>query len=238
MSFNCRSIRNKVPDVLSFMKENDIDIAFLQETWINQGDASVLAEIRDYGYQVISQRRKSSDIGGGVGVIYKHGVDIKKSDTKCKHKTFECLVSSLKLNGGNAKIVNIYRTPYSKNHRVTPKMFLAEFTSLLDEFTQFNGKLILTGDFNLHLEDTKDFYAQKFKSTLEQYALTQLIDKPTHEEGGILDLLITAQNIKTTDQDSLTDVAIHEDTFGSDHHPIIFSLPKCMTGTTEQKRTI
>ena len=232
MSFNCRSIRNKIPDVLCFMQESHIDIGLLQETWINQGDTSVLAEIRDYGYHVISQRRTTSDKGGGVAVMFRHGVDIKKSTVRNKYHSFELCISTLKLNGGIAKIVNLYRTPYSKNHRVTIKTFLAEFTKLLDEITQFTGTLIFTGDFNLHMENTTDSYVQQFNSILQQYALTQIIDKPTHEEGGTIDLLIT------TKDGSISNVNINQDKFGSDHHPILFCMKRPRSSLSAPKTTI
>ena len=38
VTFNCRSIRNKTQEILSYLDENNVDIAVLQETWLNRGD--------------------------------------------------------------------------------------------------------------------------------------------------------------------------------------------------------
>ena len=37
LSFNCRSIRNKVTELTSKLDELDIDICMLQETWLSRG---------------------------------------------------------------------------------------------------------------------------------------------------------------------------------------------------------
>ena len=69
MSFNTRSIRNKIQETTEYLKDNNIQIAFVQETWLNAGDNSILAEINDYGYNIITQNRTQRDTGGGVAVL-------------------------------------------------------------------------------------------------------------------------------------------------------------------------
>ena len=47
------------------------------------------------------------------------------------------------------------------------------------------------GDLNVHLENPDDIHAKQFTELLTSFGLTQHVDSPTHNKGGILDLLIT-----------------------------------------------
>ena len=52
----------------------DIDVCVLKETWLSRGDSTVLAEIKDFAYEVRSRRRRSDNKGGGVAITH---VDIR-----------------------------------------------------------------------------------------------------------------------------------------------------------------
>jgi exonuclease III len=84
ISFNCRSMRNKIEDICSLLLDYNIDIVFLQETWLNKGDKSVVFEIKDHGLDMVNVNRVQRDTGGGVAVIFKPGLNIKQSHNK-KH---------------------------------------------------------------------------------------------------------------------------------------------------------
>ena len=140
MSFNCRSIRNKVPEIMSQLEDMDIDVALFQETWINKGDNAVIAEIKDHGYDVIHVKRNLRDIGGGVTTIFKHGLQMKKAQQKTNFRSFEVNITIFKGKQKDIKIANIYRPTYSKKHRVTAKTFIKEFNTLLGtvQWSNFN----------------------------------------------------------------------------------------------------
>ncbi len=55
----------------------------------------------------------------------------------------------------------------------------------------YPGKLLITGDFNLHVDDREDSSAMKFLDIIETCGLRQHIHKTTHRSGHTLDLLIT-----------------------------------------------
>ena len=203
---------------MSLLEDQDIDIALLQETWLNKGDSAVLAEIKDHGFDVIHANRTMRDIGGGVTVIFKPEMNLKRSQRKESHKSFEVNITILKGRNTNIKIVNLYRTPYTKKHRVTPKTFLKEFENLLETLALYSGQLLIVGDFNMHIEKPDDIYAQQLISSLDECNLTQHQDKPTHIHGGILDLLITSENMKPNN------TTVHYDNLDSDHYPVLFQI--------------
>jgi exonuclease III len=215
LSYNCRSIRNKVSEVVSKLDELDIDICMLQETWLTKGDDSVIAEIKDYGFEINSRRRTSRSIGGGVAVLYKPYIDIRVNKNKT-FTSFEHMIATVNSKNKLYRIINIYRPDYSQKHRVTPITFFVEFSKLLDEIIHLPGVLIITGDFNFHIESPEDSHALQFTNMLEEYSLHQLVMEPTHENGGLIDLVITS------DKTSILDVRIHGDCVGSDHFPILF----------------
>ena len=72
LSFNCRSIRSKVPQILDYIIENNIDIALVQETWLRKVDAAIVAQIKEYNFKIEQVRKpRILDIGGGVAMLFK-----------------------------------------------------------------------------------------------------------------------------------------------------------------------
>jgi len=53
-------------------------------------------------------------------------------------------------------------------------------------------EFIITGDFNIHLDNPTDHLISQFLSLLSSFNLTQHVDFPTHNKNHILDLVITS----------------------------------------------
>ena len=51
--------------------------------------------------------------------------------------------------------------------------------------------LVISGDFNLHLDDLRDYDTKKFMNLLETFSLSQHVSGPTHSSGHTLDSIIT-----------------------------------------------
>ena len=51
--------------------------------------------------------------------------------------------------------------------------------------------LVISGDFNLHLDDLRDNDTKKFMDLLETFSLSQHVSGPTHLSGHTFDLIIT-----------------------------------------------
>ena len=222
LSFNCLSVRNKVPTVLKHLKDNDIDICMLQETWLNKGDSSVMQEIKDHGYNIISQRRLRGDVGGGVAILFKPHIVVRKCKP-VRYESFEYICCTVHTRDKTFRIVNIYRLQYSRKHPVTKKMFLNDFSELMEQIISLPGSLIVTGDFNYHVENVNhDKDVQDFVQMVDSFNLHQHVVGPTHRSGGTLDLVMTS----VTDH-NINSVKSNDDRLGSDHHPISFNV-SCM----------
>ena len=87
------------------------------------------------------------------------------------------------------RIIVIYRVPPSKKKKLSD--FIEEFSDLLEhEATQF-GKLLITGDFNIHWDNEKDNKRAQFATLLESFGLEQHVSGSTHRAGHTLDLLLS-----------------------------------------------
>ena len=69
--------------------------------------------------------------------------------------------------------------------------FFSDFSLLLEDLVSSPSELIITGDFNLHLDDPSCSKSTSFLSLLHTFHLSQLVSFPTHSDGHTLDLLIT-----------------------------------------------
>ena len=224
ITFNCRSIRNKIVNILTYLDMHDIDICMMQETWLNKGDSAVAQEIKDQGYKIHSQRRLRGDIGGGVAIIYKPSILVRRCSPQSKFKSFEYISCTVHTNDKTIRIVNIYRMGYSKKHPHTYKVFLDEFTVLMESLATLPGELIITGDFNFHVENIGEYNdAREFLDLIDSFNLQNNVSGATHIRGGTLDLIVTASQHLTKD------VTIVDDGMGSDHYPLLFYVDCSIT---------
>jgi hypothetical protein len=76
-------------------------------------------------------------------------------------------------------------------------LFFDQFNEYLDALLQKCGRPIIMGDFNFHMENENDPIAQRFASLCRSKGFKQHVESSTHIAGGILDLVLTAEN--TTD---------------------------------------
>ena len=104
---------------------------------------------------------------------------------------------------------------------------------MIEDRLQQSSEIIITGDFNTHVDDPTDSEANQFKSVLSSNGLFQHITEPTHRQGHILDLLITREDSRL-----ISNVDLHPGL--SWHHAILCSLnfqrPKTPTVTINTRR--
>ena len=191
----------------------------LQETWLNKGDASVIKEIKDQGYNLHTQRRLRGNNGGGVAILYKPNLIVRRCHAKIKFKSFEYITCTVHTADKTFRIINIYRMGYTKHCPFTYKLFLEEFAILMENNSSSPGELIITGDFNFHMEKPdEDKSANEFLELVGSFNLHQHIKEITHINGGTLDLILTE------DPELVKNVKIINGRLNSDHHPIQFNI--------------
>ena len=92
-------------------------------------------------------------------------------------------------NSNAVHLVIVYRPPGSAT---SFKDFLNEFSNVLDSQLFKQASLIISGDFNIHVDSTSSD-ARGFCDVLSAYGLDQHIHQKTHVRGHTLDLLILRQ---------------------------------------------
>ena len=88
------------------------------------------------------------------------------------------------------RLVIVYRPPPSEQNGLKKNYFFDEFNSLLECLAITSSKLLITGDFNFHVNKPSETYAKKFLRMLNGFNLEQHVSEATHN-GNTLDLLIT-----------------------------------------------
>ena len=70
-------------------------------------------------------------------------------------------------------------------------MFFTEFSEYLESAVLSKENLLISGDFNIHVDNIHDSDAIKFSDLLESFGLKQHVTGPTHKDGHTLDLIVT-----------------------------------------------
>ena len=183
MPGKCRSVKNKSSDFTALVFDPKADLIALTETWLTTDDTAARIQITPPGYKLID-RPRTERRGGGIAVTkIKSGGEM----------SFEYSELCIKFETFSTRLVIVYRAPYSASHPVTAGTFISEFTTYLESIILSAEPLLITGDFNLHVDNPDDAEATEFLDTLESMGLKQHVNVPTHELGHTLDLVITRQ---------------------------------------------
>jgi exonuclease III len=218
---NTRSVRNKTLLIKDYMVDHNADIFLMTETWLKTDDEDMvkIGELEEDGYKLRHVPRKHTYMkkGGGVGVLHKTALTVKPKN-QAKYKAFEYMEIVIKTTTKSVRTYVVYYPGEKREHQLTHKVFLEDFSSFLEQVTITTGHLLIAGDFNYHVDDCNDTEALQFLSLLDTFGLVQHINVPTHKKGHTLDLVITR------DGDSLVSNILVNPPGISDHCPIHFKI--------------
>jgi hypothetical protein len=203
------------------LRDNDIDITVLSETWLKNDDKDQLFinELQEGGYRLKHVPRISENRGGGVALLYKSTLDVCMVDT-VPTINFEYMEATIRLKSKLLRLLIVYRPPPSAANGLSTSRFQAEFENFLEQYTIASGELLITGDFNLHVDVPTDTDANHFKEVLDSVNLKQHVNIPTHIKGHTLDLIITRD---TTSCPSIDSILAH-DFPNLDHYAVTFNI--------------
>jgi len=177
---NSRSLNKKEEIIQQHLLSTNLDVLAVTETWLTaeHGDAT-LENVCPAGYDAVHLPRDGR--GGGVALIYRSSIRVKSSLVTLSPPptSFELISRSLFLNSVCIRMWVIYRSPSQSVQR-----FLDEFSDLLELVSVSSGKLLIVGDFNIHVDDPSCSVARKFLSLLDTFGLTQHVKFPTRLQSG------------------------------------------------------
>ena len=88
---------------MEHLQDNKCDICFVQETFLRVEDKAKIQEIKNYGWNIISNPRKYRT-GGGIAILYKNSIELKCNTNVTKYKSYQVMESLLKTNNGIVRI--------------------------------------------------------------------------------------------------------------------------------------
>ncbi len=163
------------------------------ESWLSGDDGdNDLRAMCSAGYSFVHHSRGSR--GGGIALIFNSMMSTQRLPSPALHSTFESLDVLLVLRRFRLRLVVIYRPPLTgkrkgKTSGVTIDNFLAEIEAFVESLAVVLDKLIVMGDFNLHVDSISSIPAKKFLTMMESYGFHQYVTGPTHGKGHTLDLV-------------------------------------------------
>ena len=191
-----------------------MDIFALTETWIKPNDYVGLNEATPSGY-VSYQTPRSTGKGGGVAVISDSHLSLNPK-AYSEFCSFEHLALSIRCpNWKNLKVVLfviVYRPPGPYTE------FLSEFPDFLSKLVLDSERIIIVGDFNIHVDNSNDSLNKAFADLLDGIGFTQSVNKPTHVHNHTLDLVLSYGI-----QINMIDV-VPQNPILTDHYLIIFDF--------------
>jgi exonuclease III len=228
-TLNIRSFTNPLhyTAIADLADTHNIHVFALTETWISHNTTSAqLFDAIPHGFTFISTPRPildsntSSIVGGGTAFLIREPCKLLSSPT-ATFKSFELSTVTIKLPHSNLAVYNIYRPPLSpakSRHSVPFSQFLEDFQTLISTISTTPHEFVITGDFNIHVDDLTDSNSIQFLSLLDHANLTQHVSFPTHRQSHTLDLVITSAN--STLSPTVTFMPVSP----TDHFPVISSL--------------
>ena len=198
---NAQSLRSKDLLLYEYIKEDNIDICIVTETWIqNRKEDKAWCEISALNNDNLMLHNINREMcrGGGLALISKSNLTISNLEID-KPNSFEAAKWKASLPGKSITVIAIYRPPYSKAFPVTIAMFIDEFTVWIADQLTTESNILLLGDFNMQtnkIDTNADI--KIFMDTIEALGLQQWVDFGTHCLGNTIDLVFTelASNIE------------------------------------------
>ena len=149
---NTQSLNNKAAIFTDLICDYKPDIGAVTETWFDENESAAKVLCTPIGYNLLDHPR-SSHQGGGTGLIFRDFLSVRQYAAG-EFQSFE--YSEWKITSGTRRIhlIIVYRPPYSEVHPITTSVFLSEFADYLESTVLCTDQLLVTGDFNLHVDVT------------------------------------------------------------------------------------
>ena len=141
------------------------------------------------------------------------------------HTSFEVVQASITLQHNTVHFLCLYRPPPNRRNNLTDSMFTEQQPDLLDYVNSLPGFVCHVGDMNIHFGNPLQSLTKQTLSTLSLYNLVQVINKPTHRCGHIIDwVIVRADDSMTYIENLLLQTHLNQTTIALNPTSIFQSL--------------
>ena len=116
---------------------------------------------------------------------------MKLDDSIKNNSSFECMSVLLQSSSYVLHFIILYRPLSAAKNKIQKASFIEEFDELLELAATMSGKLIIAGDFNIHMDKLTDTECSQLSSLIDFFGLVQHVSGSTHIKGHTLDLVIS-----------------------------------------------
>ncbi|CAB0032282.1 unnamed protein product [Trichogramma brassicae] len=203
------ALRNVLPFLADFMKELDIDVLSISETWCTPDIPDASYKIPGYkfaradrGLKKLNDGKNSNNgnkpskpdeymHGGGVGLYIRDTIkwrEIRKSAIKNMNETEYIIVELHGLNGDRILMASAYRRPRGR--------CLTDFFEVLSTVSETYSDVIITGDLNSDLSATDvNEEGRDLEKLLEENSYYPVPFGPTHHQVRLRADPVTGQRV-------------------------------------------
>ncbi len=223
---NIRSLPNKINDLLADIQSQSPDIVCFTETWLNSSVDSSFLQIS--GFNFLSDLRvdrtdTAGGRGGGVAVYTRTDLLIEKLQVNCGFSQYVAFKVENSIN-----LCIVYHSPNSTEPN---NISLNHLIELLPYNT------IVVGDFNYPSIDwigkhATGTAANNFLSCIEENGYDNQVVFPTHNQGNVLDLVLTNNNNNISYIDNLGFLA------NSDHVAMVIGVISYVNNASNRSRAV
>lgn len=200
------ALLNKTFFINHIIVENNIDCMFLTETWLGTDGTVTLIESTPPDHSFLYSTR-SERKGGGTATILATSLGFKQTSLD-EYSSLE--YHAFVFSSPPILCVCVYRPPKRSTSVLT------EFSEMLSIIHTNYDRVIILGDFNVHVDNQLDTLASDFINVLNSMDFKQHVLQSTHIKGHTLDLVITRGLLVQIS--SVTDVGL------SDHYCVFFTV--------------
>ena len=210
--FNIQSLYNKLDDLLEVRRDCAVDVLFLVETW-HDADSVCTRRLRADGYQVIDcprPRSRSDTLATnhrGVAAVAFTGARLERLDLGATPSTFELLCVRVSTGSSSCVVAVIYRP----GSAAVSAAFYTELADVLDRLATFVDPIYVVGDLNVNvrLDRPGESSAIQLVDLLADHGLSCRVNTPTHDQGGLLDVVVTRDDLPAPSVD-VVDVGLSD----------------------------
>ena len=163
MLTNVQSIKSKELQLYKVIKEENIDLCVVTETWLSnkiEDDTWVKFFVLNNDNLKLANVNRIGRKGGGIALVYCNNLKVRHLED-ANRMSFEYAIWGLQHKGTKMTIMAIYRPPYSTMNQATIQSFLEEFTDWLETKSNEYSNIIVLGDFNIHINNHQDADANR-----------------------------------------------------------------------------